>query len=507
MTTVQQYESAPRANPRNSSARPAGGIVAPPSATASNPTPVPPKLIRTPAAAARAAIEDAAASRRTRMVLRLIFGTPSARPFAVRLWNGISEPHAGPEPPRFTLVLNRPSVLREMFMPPTQLRLAEAFIDGAFDSEGDLESACAVETELSGQTSSPFRVARIMSILAGLPHTEARTMTPRRIARWRMGAQHSRDRDAAAIRAHYDAGNDFYALWLGRRMLYSSAYFEAGNEDLDTAQEAKLELICRKLRLQPGDRLLDVGCGWGGLITYAAAKHGVHALGITLSEAQAAIARQRIAAADLAGRCSVEVRDYRSLGPDQQFDKVVSVGMFEHVGRHQLPAYAHHIWRLTAPNGLFLNCGIVTAPEAPGLRAALVRHLRREGAFIDRYVFPDGELVRLDEIVGDGEAAGFETRDVESHREHYARTLRQWVRRLESAEAEAVRLVGARLYRIWRLYMAASAHAFASGRLGTAQVLFAKPGDSGVVSLPPTREDLYLTRPTSVSPAPPEQAA
>jgi cyclopropane-fatty-acyl-phospholipid synthase len=309
-----------------------------------------------------------------------------------------------------------------------------------------------------------------------------------------MGAQHSRGRDAAAIRAHYDAGNDFYGLWLGRRMIYSSAYFETGDEDLDRAQDAKLELICRKLRLQPGERLLDVGCGWGGLIMYAAEKHGVNALGITLSEAQATIARQRIVAAGLAGRCSVEVRDYRSLGPDQQFDKIVSVGMFEHVGRHQLPAYAHHIWRLTAPNGLFLNCGIVAAPEAPGLRAALVRHLRREGAFIDRYVFPDGELVRLDEIVEDGEAAGFETRDVESHREHYARTLRHWVRGLESAEAEAVRLVGARVYRIWRLYMAASAHAFASGRLGTVQVLFAKPGDAGVVRLPPTRQDLYVAR-------------
>jgi cyclopropane-fatty-acyl-phospholipid synthase len=503
MTTVQQYETPPRGGSRNNFARAAGAVrtaVSSSRLAIISPTSLP------ATAAARAAIDDAVIAHRTRLALRLIFGPAAARTFAVRLWNGTLEPHATTQAPRFTLVLNRPSALREMFMPPTQLGLAEAFIDGALEIVGDLESACAVETELSAQISSPSRVARVMSILARLPRTVARTPTPWRIARWRMGAQHSRGRDAAAIRAHYDAGNDFYALWLGRRMLYSSAYFETGNEDLDSAQDAKLELICRKLRLQPGERLLDVGCGWGGLITYAAEKRGVHALGITLSDAQAAIARQRIAAAGLAGRCDVEVRDYRSLGPDQQFDKVVSVGMFEHVGRQQLPAYAHHIWRLTAPNGLFLNCGIVAAPDVPGLRAALVRHLRREGAFIDRYVFPDGELVRLDEIVEDGEVAGFETRDVESHREHYARTLRHWVSNLESAEAEAVRLVGARMYRIWRLYMAASAHAFASGRLGTVQVLFAKPGASGVVRLPPTREDLYLTLPSSHSP-PPGRAA
>ncbi len=381
-----------------------------------------------------------------------------------------------------------------MLLPPTELRLGEAFASGVFDIEGDLEAAYAVGSDLNDWISNPATAARVVSRLARLPRMEAGEQARRRRFRWRRGRAHSRRRDVAAIRAHYDVGNDFYALWLDRRLLYSCAYFETGAEDLDAAQEAKLELICRKLRLRPGERLLDVGCGWGGLAMYASARHGVEAVGITLSEAQASIARQRIVAAGLTDRCRVEVCDYRSLRVERPFDKIVSVGMFEHVGRDQLPVYAHHVFRLLASGGLFLVCGIVTAPEAAGFGAALHRHLRRQGAFIDRYVFPDGELVRLDEVVERGEAAGFEARDIESHREHYARTLRQWVRRLESAKEDAGRLVGDQTYRVWRLYMAASAHAFAKGRLGIAQVLFAKPTADGVVTLPLTRKDLYATR-------------
>ncbi|MBX6333707.1 MAG: class I SAM-dependent methyltransferase, partial [Gemmatimonadaceae bacterium] len=238
--------------------------------------------------------------------------------------------------------------------------------------------------------------------------------------------------------------------------------------------------------------LLDMGCGGGGLVRYAAAHYGVDALGITLSERQAELANERIRADGLERRCRVEVRDYRDFPPGVTFDKVVSVGMFEHVGRAQLPTYFREAARLTKPGGLFLNHGIVRAPDRErGMMRRVRRLLWREGKFIERYVFPDGELVPLAEAVRNAEQAGLETRDVESLREHYALTLRQWVARLERQREAAVRLVGEETYRVWRLYMAASAQAFASGRIGLAQVLLARPDREGRVRIPATRADLY----------------
>jgi cyclopropane-fatty-acyl-phospholipid synthase len=306
-----------------------------------------------------------------------------------------------------------------------------------------------------------------------------------------IGHKHSRDRDLEAVRSHYDVGNDFYSLWLDRSLVYSCAYFPTGSEDIDAAQRAKLDHLCRKLRLSPGERLLDIGCGWGGLIRHAAANYGVEALGITLSERQAALARERIRADGLEHRCRVEVRDYRDFPPGTTFDKVVSVGMFEHVGRAELPTYFRQAACLTKPGGLFLNHGIVRARDHDeGWRRWLRHMLWREGKFIDRYVFPDGELVPLDEAVRNAEGAGLETRDVETLRDHYALTLRQWVRRLESARDAAEKLVGAQAYRVWRLYMAASAHAFACGKLSLAQVLLWRPDEHGRVEIPRTRADI-----------------
>ncbi len=414
-----------------------------------------------------------------RAVLAELFGAPETRGFAVRLWDGSVEPPVGTS--RFTMAIAGPAALRRMFLPPTESRLAEAFLRGDFDVEGDLEAATGLAEALAPCFSSPPRLVRVLLRLLTLPHDGSPPAARPWHAYRARGLPHSRQRDARAVRFHYDVGNDFFALWLDRRMIYSCAYFPTGREDLDGAQEAKLEHICRKLRLRRGERLLDVGCGWGGLVIYAAERHGVEALGVTLSEPQAALARRRIAEAGLAERCRVEVRDYRDIPDEPVFDKAVSVGMVEHVGRARLPEYFRRICRALVPGGLFLNHGIV----APRTQA------RPGRGFIERHVFPDGDPTPLDVILRAAEPAGFEVRDVENLREHYAQTLRHWVGRLERRHAEAARLVGEATYRVWRLYMAGSAHAFATGRLGVVQALLARPDAEGRARVSPTRADLY----------------
>jgi cyclopropane-fatty-acyl-phospholipid synthase len=295
------------------------------------------------------------------------------------------------------------------------------------------------------------------------------------------------------VRFHYDVGNEFYALWLDRQMVYSCAYFERGDESLESAQTAKLDYVCRKLRLAPGERLLDIGCGWGALVIHAARHYGVRATGITLSEQQASLARERVAAAQLTSSVAIEIRDYRTLAGDESFDKISSVGMVEHVGIERLDEYFRVAYAALKPGGLFLNHGIVSVEDARsrGVLDPVWRRLWKRDQFIRRYVFPDGDLVPAAAVLAAAEGQGFEVRDVESLREHYLTTLRHWVRRLEAHEAEARAVADDVTYRVWRLYMSAAAHGFRIGRISVIQSLLAKHNAQGRVAVPRTRADLY----------------
>jgi cyclopropane-fatty-acyl-phospholipid synthase len=402
-----------------------------------------------------------AAGAAKRHLLDEVLGDYPERDFQVRMWDGTAWGAA--EHPRFSLVLNHPSALRSLFSGPSRLSLGEAYIYGDFDVEGDISAAFRLGQYLlnrygEGKTGHSLGLAAFEKLSAQPSFSDGRGAELE-------GTVHSRERDAQAIRYHYDCSPEFFALWLDRNMMYSSAYFAAEDEDLDTAQTRKLDYICRKLRLRKGDSLLDIGCGWGGLLIHAARHYGALAHGITLSLRQAGTARNRIHAVGLDHRCRVEVCDYRDLECDQPFDKIASIGMFEHVGEALLPEYFRRAWELVRPGGLFLNSGITSVPSYPQ---------PSDPSFIDHYVFPDGELLPLSTIIAAAESGGFEVRDVEGLRQHYALTLREWVRRLEARAVEARRITDDTTYRIWRLYMAGSEQQFREGTLNVYQILLSK---------------------------------
>ena len=452
-------------------------------------------LDRAKAAGSPKGAKDPAVAR-TIAVLDLAFGPPIERNYDIRLWDGTLQQGGALPAADFSLFIRRRGALRRMLLPPSELSIVEAYISNDIEIEGNVESAMGLADAIGKRIQSVGGIARLIPGVLALPaDDESPSLEETRYARTlRLLTPGSRKSTGSEIRFHYDVGNEFYALWLDPSMLYTCAYYKEESDDLATAQINKLNHICRKLRLKPGERLLDIGCGWGGLVMHAAENYGVQATGITLSAAQAEWAQKRIAEKGLGGSCKVEVKDFRDLPLTARFDKVSSVGVTEHVPERQQAAYFARALQALEPGGLFLNhceVSIRAARRTNRLGERFSRWLWRRDQFIDRYVFPDAKLVPLASVIRSAESAGFEVRDVESLREHYMMTLRAWERGLERRKAEAIRLVGERTYRVWRLYMSAGAFGFRSGGLNIVQALLARPDSAGRSNLPLTREDVY----------------
>ena len=380
-------------------------------------------------------------------------------PLAVTLWDG--KRVAAAAAPSVNVTIRSPAALASLAN-ATMGKLARHYVEQQLDVEGEARQILRVTEALSDAPAAPSKGSRLRKWIG-----------------------HSRGFDSKAIRYHYDVSDDFYGLWLDPRRVYSCGYFRRADDTLAMAQEQKLDHICRKLQLKPGDRFLDVGCGWGALIMWAAERYQVQATGITLSQNQYDYARRRIAEAGLSDRCEVRLLDYRDVPEDEPFDRIASVGMFEHVGRKNLPVYFAKLYRLLKPGGLVLNHGItLNAVDGEELGSDI-------GSFIDEYVFPGGELTHVSTVIAEMSQQGLESWDVESLRPHYARTLWSWVDNLEASRDAALKTVGEKVYRIWRIYMAGSAHAFERGWMSIYQVLAGKPLPNGRLAVPATREYIY----------------
>ena len=413
-----------------------------------------------------------AAIRAAQELLRLVFSGYHGN-VAVRLWDGrlaVGRPDAP-----CNLVVNQPQPLRDLVLHRNMLDLAEAHLAGEVEVEGNLESLFDLLDYFGERRFSLSERLQLLRQALKLPAPEGawhHFLSGRGI--------HRNRNTRAAISHHYDVGNDFYRLWLDPEMVYSCAYFAHPGQSLAHAQRDKLDYICRKLRLVPGQRLLDIGCGWGALALWAAGHYGVNVHGITLSEQQYRYACERAREMGLDGQVRFELRDYRNLDTTDRYERIVSVGMFEHIGVRSFPEYFGIVAGLLAPGGLFLNHGIT---NDEGWRP---NDMRR---FINKYIFPDGELARVSTVITAMEDAGFEILDAESLRPHYALTLRRWVEALEANREAVIKLVGEATYRLWRLYMSGSAYYFDCGNTGVYQILAA--GMHQPWPAPLRRSDLY----------------
>ncbi len=392
---------------------------------------------------------------------------------AVRLWNG--ERIYGEANARCTVVFHQPSVLRHLVLHQDVVRLAEFYMAGELDVEGDMEHLFDL-TQHARQLhfSWPNKWQLLLRALRLPRHQRSGSFAVRKGG----AAQHRNSKKSIAY--HYDVSNDFYSLWLDPEMVYSCAYYRDAGDSLADAQKDKLNYICRKLRLSPGQKLLDIGCGWGALAIWAARYYGVKVDGITLSEQQYHYATERVRREGLEDHISIELRDYRDLSTKPRYDRVVSVGMFEHIGVANFPRYFGIVKQVLKPSGLFLNHGITN--DTGWQDTPITR-------FMNRYVFPDGELARISEVEDAMEKAGFEIIDVEGLRRHYAMTLRHWVEALERSHEQAVAMVGEATYRLWRLYMAGCAYFFDEGSTNVYQVLVAPACQP--LATPLRRDDLY----------------
>ncbi|GMR21118.1 MAG: C17 cyclopropane fatty acid synthase CfaB [Gammaproteobacteria bacterium] len=392
---------------------------------------------------------------------------------AIRLWDGALA--HGTFNAHCTVIFREPGALRDLILHRNLLRLADSYLTGAIDVEGDLESLFALKTHLANLDLSLGAKLQLLHQALRLP-VRSRSDSAHK---WHMNRNVHRN-CRSSIAHHYDVSNDFYRLWLDPEMVYSCAYFKSVDQSLADAQQDKLDYLCRKLRLEPGQTLLDIGCGWGALALWAARHYGVQVHGITLSQEQQRLAQERVHAAGLEEQVRIELLDYRDLPEHAQYDRVVSVGMFEHVGVKNFPTYFGTVRRVLKPSGLFLNHGITSEngwQHTP------------QTSFMNRYIFPDGELARISDVTAVMERAGFEILDVESLRRHYALTLRHWVRALESGRDKAIRHSSEKTYRLWRLYMAGCAFHFDEGGIGLQQVLVGHRHQLQPVSL--RRDDLY----------------
>jgi cyclopropane-fatty-acyl-phospholipid synthase len=393
-------------------------------------------------------------------------------PVAIEAFDGT---RLGPADPPATIVVRSPDALRRIVRSRGELGFGRAYVAGELDVEGDVFAALELRKRLPHVRLTPRQLA---AVARQVGRTGLRRLPPPPEEAKLRGRRHSKARDAAAIAHHYDVSNTFYGLVLGPSMTYSCAVFEQPDRTLEQAQAAKYELICRKLGLQPGMRLLDVGCGWGGMVRHAVHHHGVEAVGVTVSRRQAEWAKQRLTDEGIADRAEVRVQDYREV-QDGPFDAISSIGMFEHVGLDQLHEYFADLGDLLRPGGRLLNHAI-SRPGHHGQPTRFQKH-----GFIDRYVFPDGELHEVGAVVSAIQRHQLEVRHVEGLREHYALTLRHWVANLEDRWHDAVAAAGDARARIWRLYMAACAVGFEDDHIQVHQVLAVKtPESTGDADVP-----------------------